>query len=265
MHIHFLDPYEPRQSPVHRLDGRVKLVLALGLILALSLLPTPSVKQAEILRIGMKYALLFFSLLLVSSVARLGARFLLKRSFLALPFVLAALPLMFIPKAGEVPLAQLGFLALYPQGVLRFTFLALKSWLAVQVAILMIATMPFPDLLQAMRAIGLPRLLVSMFSLTWRYLFVLADEALRLMRARAARRGDGLSGLKRLLWDAKVTGGMAASLLIRSFERADRIYFAMLARGYDGEIRAMPLPRLSPLEQAFLLTGLCLFVLFVLL
>ncbi|MEJ5241747.1 MAG: cobalt ECF transporter T component CbiQ [Anaerolineales bacterium] len=265
MHIHYLDPYEPRQSPVHRLDGRVKLVLALGLILALSLLPAPSTNQVEILRTSVKYALLFFLLLSVSSIARLGVRFLLKRSFLALPFVLAALPLIFIPTDGERPLLSLGFLALYSQGLLRFAFLALKSWLAVQVAILMIATTPFPDLLQAMRAIGVPRLLVSMFSLTWRYLFVLADEALRLMRARAARSGDGISGLKRVLWDARVTGGMAASLLIRSFERADRIYFAMLARGYDGEIRTLPLPRLSAFQQVFLFLGLCFSILFVLL
>ena len=43
---------------------------------------------------------------------------------------------------------------------------------------------PFPDLLVAMRAVGIPRLLVAIFGLMWRYLFVLADEVLRLMRAR---------------------------------------------------------------------------------
>ena len=64
-----------------------------------------------------------------------------------------------------------------------------KSWLSVQAAIVLAACTPFPDLLQAMRAVRVPRLLVAMFGLMWRYLFVLADEALRLMRARSARSG----------------------------------------------------------------------------
>src|SRR4030042_622762 len=66
----------------------------------------------------------------------------------------------------------------------------LKSWLSVQAAVVMASATPFPELLQAMRAVRIPRLLVAMFGLMWRYTFVLVDEALRLMRARAARSGQ---------------------------------------------------------------------------
>ncbi len=80
----------------------------------------------------------------------------------------------------------------------------------------------------------------------WRYLFVLADEALRLLRARQARSGQtdrpGLKPGGSLSWRGRVAGGMAGSLFLRAFERSDRIYMAMVARGYDGEVRSSPLP-----------------------
>jgi cobalt/nickel transport system permease protein len=114
-----------------------------------------------------------------------------------------------------------------------------------------------------MRAVGLPRLLVAIFGLMWRYLFVLADEAMRLLRARAARSGRGdLPGLRPgggLAWRARVAGGMAGNLFLRAFERSDRIYMAMLSRGYNGDVRALPLPTLTPLARLALVGGLALF------
>ncbi len=107
-----------------------------------------------------------------------------------------------------------------------------------------------------------------MFGLTWRYIFVLVDEALRLMRARAAR--SGVSSAIRpersrrakegggILWRAQVTGGMAGSLFLRGFDRSDRIYTAMLSRGYDGEVRLMPAPPLNTTSKLILFAGLLL-------
>jgi cobalt/nickel transport system permease protein len=118
-----------------------------------------------------------------------------------------------------------------------------------------------------MRAIKIPRLLVAVFGLMWRYLFVLVDEALRLMRARLSRSGESdradLKAGGALIWRAKVAGGMAGSLFLRALERSDRIYMAMLARGYDGETRSAPLPRLS--GRDWLTLWLCLGLLFAIL
>ena len=144
-------------------------------------------------------------------------------------------------------------------GVERFVSISLKSWISVQAAILLTSTTPFPDLLVAMRAIRVPRLLVAIFGLMWRYLFVLADEALRLVRARAARSSDtGIPGLRKggsLAWRAQTAGGMAGNLIMRSLDRSDRIYAAMLARGYDGEIRSLPLPKLEVYNWLLLILG----------
>jgi cobalt/nickel transport system permease protein len=94
----------------------------------------------------------------------------------------------------------------------------------------------------------------------WRYLFVLADEAIRLMRARLARSGHAdLPDLKpggSIAWRGRVAGGMVGNLFLRAFERSDRIYMAMLARGYDGEMRSAPLPVLSNSNWLVLLLSL---------
>jgi cobalt/nickel transport system permease protein len=151
-------------------------------------------------------------------------------------------------------------LSISAAGLERFFSISLKSWISVQMAILLASTAPFPTLLMAMRALHLPRLLVAIIGLMWRYLFVMVDEALRLMRAREARssRSDqpGYKTGGKLVWRAKVTGGMAGSLFLRSLERSDRIYNAMLSRGYDGEVRTLPQPAISRGEWVTLWIGL---------
>jgi cobalt/nickel transport system permease protein len=102
---------------------------------------------------------------------------------------------------------------------------------------LLVTTTPFPELLQGMRALHIPDILVAIISFTYRYLFVLVDEALRLQTARDAR-SAGPGGT--VLWRAKVLGGMIGSLFIRSYERSERIYQAMVSRGYAGQVLAMP-------------------------
>jgi len=266
MHVHFLDPYRPRPSLVHSLDARVKFILTVAYILTCALTP---------LGAWPVFILLFSLVLAVEILSELGVRYVLKRSILAAPFVLAALPLIFTVPGSTLVRLPLGSAALNVtvEGVERLVSIAVKSWLSLQAAIIMSASMPFPDLLLAMRAVGMPRLLVAIIGLMWRYLFVLVDEALRLMRARAARSGfsdqEGLKSGGSLAWRARVTGGMAGSLFLRGFERSDRIYTAMLSRGYDGEVRSMPLPAITPsawltLLLGLLLLGLLLFLAFLL-
>ncbi len=263
MHVHFLDPYRPRNSPIHAVDARLKFVLAIAFILTVSLTPIAAWPI---------YVLLFALIFSVEILSGLGIQYVLKRASLALPFVLAALPIIFTAKGIELFRLPLGAWVLTAtlEGLERFVSVALKSWLSVQAAIVLASSTPFPELLQAMRAVRIPRMLVAMFGLMWRYLFVLVDEAVRLMRARAARSGQrGETGRRPALsiakgqgggaaWRARVTGGMAGSLFLRAFERSDRIYTAMLSRGYDGEVRALPLAPMSGVAWGILMAGLVL-------
>lgn len=211
------------------------------------------------------YILLLALILSIEILSTLGIGYVLKRALLATPFALAALPVIFTVDGTKLFSLPLGLWTLTAsvEGLERFISVALKSWLSVQAAVVLAAATPFPELLHAMRAVGIPRLLVAMFGLTWRYIFILADEALRLIRARAARSGISAPSQKAkegggILWRAQVAGGMAGSLFLRGFDRSDRIYTAMLSRGYDGEVRLMPVPPLNAAGKLILFAGLIL-------
>jgi cobalt/nickel transport system permease protein len=80
-------------------------------------------------------------------------------------------------------------------------------------------------------------MLVAVIAFMYRYLFILSEESTRLLRARDSRspRPDGRGELP-VLRRARVAGNMVGQLFLRSFERSDRIYSAMLARGYAGQL-----------------------------
>lgn len=259
MHFHFLDPYQPGHSLVHALDPRIKLSLTLAFILTASLAPA-----------GAWFVTIILAALALAVViaSELGIAFVLRRSIVALPFALAAFPLIFTIKGAPLFEIPLGFVTLSASaaGIERFLAVLIKSWLSIQMAIVLAATTQFPELLLALRAMRVPRLLVTIFGLMWRYLFVLVDEATRLLRARTARSGISTQSQFNktggsLAWRAKVAGGMAGNLFLRGYERSDRIYAAMLARGYDGEPRGFALPALRGTEMLMLGIGLLVFLL----
>jgi cobalt/nickel transport system permease protein len=247
VHISLLDVYKPGQGIIHRLDPRVKI---LGIILYI--LTTLSIPQDA----WFAYAFLWLGLLLLSWAAGLGVFFTVRRAVVALPFLLAAVPLPFLipgPTLWVIP--GLDWVVTLP-GLIRFLSILIRTWIAVQAGILLSATTQVPDLLWGMKALGIPRMLVSIVGFMIRYLFVLADEALRMLRARAAR-SPRLPGNRRpgVLWQARVAGLMVGSLFLRSLERSERVHAAMLSRGYDGEMRMMTRPKMEALDW-FALIGL---------
>jgi cobalt/nickel transport system permease protein len=239
MHIHALDAYRSEESLVHRLDARVKLILAVLFIVATALTPDGA---------WLAYGLLAGLLLGVVVGSRLGVGFVLRRSLVALPFALAAVTAAFSTPGQALLTVHVfgGEVTVTDVGLVRFVGILLKSWLSVQMAVVLTASTPFPALLRAMRSLRVPKVLVAITGFAYRYIFVISDEALRMMRARAARSGarSGKGGGS-AFWRARVTGGMAGSLFLRSIERSERIYDAMVARGYDGEVRVLRSPTLG--------------------
>jgi cobalt/nickel transport system permease protein len=105
-------------------------------------------------------------------------------------------------------------------------------------AILLVSTTRFPDLIHALEHLRVPSILTTIIAFLYRYLFVLTDEVYRMLRARESRSGavTGARSGGGVLWRAKIAGNMAGQLFLRSYERSDRIYNAMLSRGYVGHL-----------------------------
>ncbi len=101
--------------------------------------------------------------------------FVLKRAFWALPFILAAFPLIFTGQPPKITLFVFHAIpvSIHPAGLERFVGIALKSWISVQAAVLLAATTRFPDLLFAFQQLKIPKVFVAIIGLMWRYLFVI--------------------------------------------------------------------------------------------
>ncbi|HVO41155.1 MAG TPA: cobalt ECF transporter T component CbiQ, partial [Aggregatilineales bacterium] len=206
----FHERYEAGDSLLHRLDPRVKVSVALLLILGIVLTPE---------RAWPAYPLLWALLGSLAVMSHVSAWRLARLGSLALPFTLAAVTLLFtLP--GHPVIAVAG-LTVSDAGLARFVSILFKSWLSVQAALLLSITTHFTDLLWAFSSLRVPGTLVAIVGFMYRYLFTLQDEAERLIRARSARSG-ALSGRRSggsLGWRAQVTGGMVGNLFLRSYER----------------------------------------------
>lgn len=185
---------------------------------------------------------LFYGLLLFLIImSKIPIRVVGKRTLIALPFLFAAIPLIFDRQSSwivNLPLVNFG-IGLSMEGIERFIGIVMKSTISIQAAILLTSTTRFPDMLFGLRYLHVPAVFVSVFGLTWRFLFVMVNETQRMIHARESR-SSSLSFKQKhaggsIFWRGKVTGGMAGSLFVRSLERSDRIYQSMLSRGYDGD------------------------------
>lgn len=234
MHANIFDRYEARESIVHRLDPRVKVAVTVLFIVSCVLLPDGAwpaflAAWALVMAIGL--------------LAGFTPAFVIKRSFIALPFALAAVTLLFTVPGETLGSLDLGLatLTVSREGASRFATVMARSWLSVQMAILLTATTRFPDLMHALHHLHVPAVLIAILGFMYRYLFILADETGRLLRARAsrsARPAEGGGGGS-IVWRARVAGGMVGQLLLRSMERSERVYQAMVSRGYQGQLLTM--------------------------
>ena len=237
---HMLDRYIAGTSPVHSLDARVKLVLTVAFIVCASLLP-----------IGAWLALVALTTLVWAAIAAsgIGAATILRRTLLALPFLAVIVTIIFSVPGRPVFQLPLGFATLTATdaGLVRFATAVWKASISVQAALLFTATTHFLDTLRALRTLRAPKIVVMLLAFMYRYLFILVDEAHRLQRARECRSAalEGQGGGS-VVWRAKVTGRLVGTLLLRAFARSERVYIAMLSRGYTGEfprLKSMPLRR----------------------
>lgn len=234
-------------GPMHRLDARVK-VLAVFIALVVCVSTPPD-------RFG-AFAAYFGLVGAAIGMAKIPLTTLFRRFLLILPLLL--LSVLFIPFLPEIGGGGYG-LGIGPLHVSRSGLLVLwnvlaKSCLGVLGVTLLSETTSFAELLQALERLRFPRFAVMLAGFTHRYAFVLADEAVRMMRARDAR---GYRG--RWLWEAGVIGRMVGALFLRSFERGERVYLAMISRGFDGSMPASVDP-LRRSDYLFLTAAAALFI-----
>ena len=118
----------------------------------------------------------------------------------------------------------------FSAGWISFVSIMLRVLLTSSVAFLLVMTTEWYLLNNAMRYFGVPEIFINQMFFMERYLYELLNEANNISQARASR-SFGKNG-----YEIKVYGHLVAALLNRSFDKAQRIYEAMQARGYTGVI-----------------------------
>ncbi|MFC0005697.1 cobalt ECF transporter T component CbiQ [Micromonospora siamensis] len=219
-HAHVL--HQERDTPVHRLPPEVKVVAMV--VFTLAVVATP--REAFWAFGG--YALLVVA---VAALARVGARWLLLRTTIELPFVLFAFVLPFLGAGERVELAGL---SLSVDGLYGGWNILAKGTLGVLASLLLAATTTSRDLILGLDRLRCPQVLTQIASFMLRYLEVLVGEARRMRVARLSRGDD-----PRFLWQLRGFAAGVGALFLRAFERGERVYLAMLSRGYAGRMPAV--------------------------
>jgi cobalt/nickel transport system permease protein len=240
----FLDKYSEGNSIIHRLDPRTKLVATLAFIALVVLLPSAS---------WLTYGLYFITVVALIIISRVPVTYVFKRSLIIVPFVLmVALFIPFFKEGTEAFSFNIlsWHLSVTYEGLETLGSVMAKAWLSILFLILLTSTTTFSNILKALEHLKMPRVLVMIMSFMYRYIFVLTDEVMRMKQARDSRNfGEG----GRRLWQIRTVGNMIGTLFIRSYERGERVYAAMVARGFDGHSRTLNRLYFRPADVYFII------------
>ncbi|ACH39236.1 nickel ABC transporter, membrane protein NikQ [Citrifermentans bemidjiense Bem] len=229
-----LDQLASGTTFLHRLDARAKVLATLVFIVC--------VVSFDRYQISPLIPFLIFPAFLIA-VGELPTRYLLGKVALVAPFAIAVG--ICNPYFDRQVLLQLGALQV-TGGWLSFASIVLRTGLTVGAVFALTALTGFPAICRALQRLGMPRPFALQLMFLYRYLFVLAEEGRRAAKARElrclGRKGSGLKSYASLL----------GHLLLRTWQRAERMHMAMLARGFSGTFPEQVKARLRFADVVFL-------------
>ena len=216
--LRVMDSLSAGNTVIHRLHPLAKLLSALVFIVTVVSFGRYSLPDLA--------PFLFYPFLMMA-LAELPYKLLLPRMLVALPFCLfAGISNVFFDRGAAFVFG--GVVVSY--GLLSLAVILLKMYLCVMAALLLVATTPFPEITAQLRRLRVPTVFVMVFEMTFRYIGVLFEETYSMIIAYRLR-----SGSKKAL-EMRHMGPFAGQILLRGFDKAERIYAAMRCRGYSMRI-----------------------------
>jgi cobalt/nickel transport system permease protein len=223
----FTEHHARIQAFLQRVDPRAKLGMFLAFVLAASLTSS--------------YAalLVLYAITLAAAVAsRIPTDFFVKRVWLGIPLFagIVVIPSIFFVPGPTLFAITIGPLTIAPTipGLMGAVLLVMRVGVSVSLAVLLVMTTPWADILKSLRAIRVPQVFVLILSMTYRYIFLFLHTINGIFLARRSR----LVAKTRMTEQRRWIGGTLGSLMSRSFKMSNDVYAAMLARGFTGEMRA---------------------------
>ncbi len=232
MKHHFADEYSQVNGTLQKIDPRLKIISALLFVFLVNLTPFPKA-----------FSLIYYAFVLILCI------------------LLASVPLLRIARKSLVSLPFIIFFALfsllYHRSQPWFSlFILIKAYLSILAMILLVSSTVFSHFLKALQKLKIPVVLVMILSFMYRYLFVITDELMNVRTAKDARTVGGSAW-----FHTKVLANIIGVVFISSYERSERIYKAMLSRGFDGTIRTLDDFSLKNRDYIFGFSALSMFIL----
>ncbi len=246
----FTEEHARKQGWLQAIDPRAKLGMFLVSVLAASFSNSVVVLAA------------FYLVILVAARASLVPfDFFVRRVWVGIPFFagVVILPSIFFlsgPRLFDIAVGPLHLAPSIP-GLLGAAVFVARVGVSVSLAVLLVLTTPWADVLKSLQALRVPQVFILLLSMTYRYIFLFFRTVNGMFEARKSRMVGRPSGGESRKW---ITGSMM-SLMNRSFKMSNDVYAAMLARGFTGQIRSYTAYRMKSADWA---AGLVAFVISIL-
>jgi len=217
--LYALEQLASGKTCVHRLHPTVKLLTTAVFII--------TVVSFDRYSLGKLVPYIFYPMLMMA-LSETPYAMLLKRFLIALPFCLfAGIANVLFDRAIAFAIGGITFSC----GALSLFTIMFRVYLCVMAVLLLVSATPFAQITGSMRNLRIPHIFIIVFEMTYRYIGVLFKEAHSMYTAYSLRSAASRSGNAKGI-EMRDMGSFAGQLLIRSFDRADRVYNAMKCRGY---------------------------------
>lgn len=204
--------------------------------------------------------------LIYAAVSGIGVKDFIRRVWLTLPLIILLFSLLgtsSLLTAGK-PLFYLippdSFLkngVYFSAGGISAAFrIALRTGISISFAVLLLLTTRWSHITSAFSAMHLPQLVVSIFDMTYRYIFFLSESAKEMIEARFLR----TTGKIRTAENRRFMGHSVAILFLKSHSIGDEVYDAMRCRGYDGKHKCLFRPKMQIADIIFILINLMIII-----
>lgn len=222
-----IDRYWRLESPIHSWDPRLKILTLI--ILAFSI--------SSVNHISTAFGCLFISILILQ-LTKIPFSFSLKRLAAVTMFVgpfFLIMPLTVKAQSGDTIyfFTHLKFLEINTRGLLLAAKVYLKAVSIVLLTVPMFGTNRFDISIKALERLKVPNSIIQMLLFSYRYIFVFLSELKRMSLAMKLRKFSPATNFHTL----RTYGNFLGTLLVRSFERTEEVYHAMLSRGYKGILK----------------------------
>ncbi len=235
---------------LQRLDPRAKLLALLGLIAVVACVHNAVTLSA-----------LYALTLLLARLSRLPIGMLIRRVWLSVPIFVGAIALpaalnLVTPGRALLVLRHAPYVAITLPGLELAALLMLRVGVAVSLAVLLTLTTPWNDLLRGLRLLFVPRLFLGVLAMTYRYVAVLMQTAAEMFVARRSRTVGQATNRE----GRRFVGASVGALFGKTLSLSEEVHAAMLARGFQGEMRTLTALRWRAADSVWLLAALLIAV-----